>query len=282
MMCRPETAVAHSGSERWLIDRDGDTWRWGDPRLSQKLNTDLSGTELAHFTTTNMGFVSVEHAGRRLQVRCRPKRVGPLTFASLCYFIVDYPWQPIALTLLADQWATRIYPQSPDVLETLSRLIPGSTPEFFDGPQRPILSTPLDSTPSPLLEKTRAIIPRFTDVPDYELMDQVFAGRWSIGHFEADMNHYVFDHMGTGFRRSILMDTLSDARYAAWVQESRRAAIASAEPVLEAVDAIAETSSGLARLCYHRVMHTFTDSLGRCLVFSAAVDDSSIDLRKTG
>jgi hypothetical protein len=274
--------LTRNSSERWLIDRDGNTWRWGDPRLSHKLGTDLTGAELAHFTTTNMGFVSVEHVGRRLQVRCRPKRVGPLTFANLCYFIVDYPWNPIALTLLSDQWATRIYPQSPEVLETLSRLVPGNEPDVFDGSSRPILSTPLVSTDSPLLDKTRTMIPRIAGAPDYELMDRVFAGRWSIGHFDADMNHYVFDHIGTGFRRSILMETLNDARYASWVQDSRRAALTSADPVLEAVDAIAETSNGMARLCYHRVMSTLTDSLGRRSVFSAAVDDSSIDLRKAG
>lgn len=272
--------MARSDCERWLIDRSGDTWRFGDPRLSHKLGTALSGNELAFFTTTNMGFVSVEYAGRRLQVRCRPKRVGPLTFASLCYFIVDYPWKPIALTLLSDQWATRIYPQTSDVVETLSRLVPGDTPKIFQGHPRPIMSTPVVSAKSPLLNKTLAMLPHITDAPDYEIMDLAFGGRWSIGHFDADTNRYVFDHMGTGFRRSMLMETLNDTRYAAWVHDSRRAALASAEPVFEAVDAIAETSSGPARLCYHRVMWTVTDSRDRRIIFSAAVDDTRIDLRK--
>ena len=272
--------MSHSYSERWLIDRNGDTWRCGDPRLSHKLGTALSGNELTLFTTTNMGFVSLEHAGRRLRVRCRPKRVGPLTLASLYYFIVDYPWKPIALTLLSSQWVTRIYPQTSEILETLSRLVPRDTPEVFHGHPQPILSTPLTSIRSPLLDKTRAMLPFVTDAPDYEIMDRVFAGRWSIGHFEADTNRFVFDHMGTGFRRSILMETLNDTRYTGWVQDSRRAALASAEPVFEAVDAIAETTSGPARLCYHRVMCTTTDSRNRRIIFSAAVDDTSVNLRK--
>jgi len=124
------------------------------------------------------------------------------------------------------------------------------------------------------------MLPFVTDAPDYEIMDRVFAGRWSIGHFEADTNRFVFDHMGTGFRRSILMETLNDTRYTGWVQDSRRAALASAEPVFEAVDAIAETTSGPARLCYHRVMCTTTDSRNRRIIFSAAVDDTSVNLRK--
>lgn len=273
--------MSFCGQERWLIDRHGKMWRCADPMLSQNLHTTLSGDELKKYTITNMGFVSIEYSGSRLHMRCRPRRVSSLTFASLCYFIADYPWRPIALTLLSDQWATRIYQSTSDVLTELTRLIPGdASPVIFDDCQHAILSAPIIHAKSPLLGKTLTTASQIADDPDHEFLNRVFAGRWSIGHIDTETNRFVFDHMGAGFRRSMLMDTLNDQRYVAWVQKSRNSALSSAEPICEVVDAIVQTSAGSARLCYNRVMLALNRSSGRRLIFSAAVDDASINLRK--
>jgi len=265
--------------ERWLIDRNGDSWRHGDPRLSRKLGTTLAGKELALFTVANMGYVSLEYSGTRLHVRCRPKRLGALTLASLYYFVVDHSWSPIALSLLLEQWSTRIFPQGCQVIDALARLVPADTCAAPKVLFENILSSPVAPERSPLLQTVRATLPVIEDTADIAAMNRLFRGRWSIGHFDADTHRFVFDHMGSAFTGSNLIETLWDSDYAAWVERSRHAALESNEPVFEAIDAVVTTSMGAERLRYHRVMRTFRGS-GRSSIFSASVDDSSINFRK--
>ena len=281
--------------ESWLIDREGSHWHAKDARLPSRLGTTLRGTELANFVVTNLGFIELGYHDTRLRVRCRPKLVTPSGFASICYFLFDFPWQPIALSSLGDTWSDRIFVHSKDVLEALTRSIPTPLSADEDRCGR-FLSARSSDEASPLSGLARlslaALATEAFETDTLAALDRAFRGRWSVSHVDLETGRFDFDYMGTGFT---LLDpswaggagfkaltSASDPSYMGWVESSRRAALLTGQPAFEVIDAWTETLNGLARLRYHRVTVPLRISGSRSYVFSASVDDSSINLRKTG
>ena len=280
-------------TERWLIDRDGRHWCWNDARLAEALGTTLRAGELADFAVTNLGFVDIRYSERMLRIRCRPRVVTQLSLGSLCYFLFDYPWSPVAVSLLARAWRDRIFADREQALDALTRIIPAASAALEQRHGR-FMSVNMPEGASPLCEQTRlglaALAASSFDGESLSAVNAIFSGRWSITHIDLDTDRFDFDFMGPGFT---LVDpawsggggfrpvaTFHDRSYLGWVESSRRDTLLAGRPVFEKVDALVDTSDGLARLRYHRVTVPLQQSGSRCYVLSASVDDSAIDLRK--
>jgi hypothetical protein len=278
-----------------LIDQNGTVWLPDSRSLLTELGTSLRGEALTAFLIRNMGWLSLMQTDNRIRITCRPALLCDATIAELLEQLFQQRSPLIALNALmqADAWTHTIFGDLNTFVRYLSAVVDGERK-----PQRGrtrLLKQSKTAGESRLAKVARlaqTVGQGCQDVAEARpVFDELFDGRWSL--FAIDdvdkSNTSILAH-GTGYTpfnpnwlakpigRSL--KDYGDLRYAAWVSEQQCEASTARQIRYDDVDALVDFKTvGPTRLRYSRALVPIRRHCGRRLVLSAAVTDSSINLR---
>ena len=279
-----------------VIDRLGCVWPGDGSALARSIGGPLTGPELVKYGVTNLGWVEITLCGERLQIKCRPLVLSDLALAELCLTMLRSDWRVIALSVLTDDWQHYIHRDRADVLTVIASVAgDGQVERLAHLPRlmlravEPSTSHLYGATQLALHAAQSRTLEQITPV-----LDEVYAGRWSLSSVDRDAGRVVLSHLGGGFTpfnpswnapglKARTLDDYADAEYAAWIAEQRKRVDEMKQAQFDEVDALVRFPGlGPSRLRYARVTTPIELLDGSRFLLSAARTDSSIDLRKTG
>ncbi|MDX2157344.1 MAG: hypothetical protein SFW09_12625 [Hyphomicrobiaceae bacterium] len=279
------------GTAAELIDQDGRLWCSTDPALSRTLRGRLAGQELIRYAVMNLGFVSLAPGEHFIRLACRPSILEPATIVSTLYYVHDHVPATIGLDYFTDTW-NHLIVRDRGKFQSLLAALAGE--KSVGGQEDRLLRRPIERRKSPHRGKLSAVRRIFGTSPSLEEvkapLDKLFCGRWSLHELNPESGHTIVRGIGqsyTPFNPSWLATAVgsslcsyADERYGLWVAAQHREALESDQPMFDEVDAVLEFPSiGAARACYSRLTLSVTVRNEPRLILSAAVSDSSINLR---
>lgn len=278
----------------YLIDEAGNKWIAGDPLLRTHLMAGCSQEALIRFAVENLGWVKVHERPRGLRIACRPGFLTDQSLAMLLMSVYDANPVTIALDVLDTNWEHLLIRDRQAFVRLLSGLVSGHRDMVVPSELR-YLSAPSSERNSALALPTKVATTclRLANKPSdvHESLDVIFHGRWHICSLDTETGHSIAQAIGNSFtpfnpgwhdlglNQSLCM--YGDPGYGLWVAAHHRRIVATQQAVFDDVDAIVSFPRiGETRLRYRRISLPIDYDGGRSVVLSAAVSDSSVDLRQ--
>lgn len=279
-----------------LIDPSGDVWPGVTPQLAKKLQSSLSGQQLADYLVRNLGWAHVRSGTNVFVVRCRPTLMTEAALVTLLFQIHDAASETVyAIEIVSKGGASQLLRDRDQVTNILASLTaPLSAHRFWRG-QRFILSE-LPAAASPFGKVHHQIQSLIAQSDDLEriasVISELLGTRWSISEFDHTTADWKELFNGGGFtpfnpsyssrrRGAWLSDYTDDGEYVRWVTDNRRRVSERQTAEFADIDAIVTFERvGEARLRYKRLSLPVVRRTGECAILTAAVTDNSIDLRK--
>lgn len=251
--------------DRWLVDDQGEFWRWGDRSLNRQLQTSADPITLWPFCVRNLGFVGLDRSHRKLRLRLRPAKVSTTAIAGLLYWLFDHPPETAVLSQWDDGWHDEII-GGPErlVCRLLAMQVVAAEPAgtWFD--RRAVDPSSL-SAGHPIREliglwKASALD---SEARAAELCDRLFGGTFTIVRRNPDHAH-IITQQGLGYRiydrsymRSAIGTRIEDdpnVEYGRWVAQGLREAVREQRPLVEDVNAALAGPGGRRRVSYRRIL----------------------------
>lgn len=277
-----------------FIDDKGQKWPASGWDVAKRVGAPFTGSALADFVVTNLGWLEIKLNHRHFHVRCRPAVVAEIGVIAMLYALHDAGARSITLSVLGARWAVHAHCDQQDVLTILSSMM-GAAPRKVPAVGQRFLAREVRPAKSPLFKKLRHVlanVPARSPSADFEtLLDDTFNGRWTLSHTNSDTGQAIVDHCGRGFTQfnpkwrsnavGTSLHSYADEEYGAWVASHRQSVSSRQRPLFDDVDAIVHFPSlGDVRLTYTRLTAPLNLPDGRQLVLSAAESDVAIDFRK--
>ena len=267
--------------ERWLVDDQGEFWRWGDLRLGRQLQTNSDPNTLWPFCIRNLGFVGLDRSHPRLRLRLRPAKVSATAIAGLLFWLFDHPPETTVLSLWDDGWQDEIIGGSDRLMRRLYALqVSAAEPvgTWFD--RRAVDPATLD-TSHPIREliclwKAAAL---GSEAQAADVCDRLFGGTFTIVRRNFEHAH-IITQQGLGYRiydRSYLRTAIGtrieddpNVEYGRWVAQGLCEAVREQRPLVEDVNAALVGPSGRRRVSYRRILLPLGDRCGSPAVITAS------------
>ena len=272
---------------RWIIDDMGNVERSGSRKLAARLGVSATA-EVEEFAIESGGFIGLSRGRQGWHVRFRPAVVPAPAVAGLFYWLHSDPTEQASVSWLAENgtWHLHGFGTLQATMSFIAYILEsGDKASYVKLPRIQAVPSPRakarwDVYATGILDLLR------TGGPDAlaPLLDDCFAGRWSLFHVSPPGRSVVFQQ-GRGLppldpKRTWSLEGLVDQQYAEWCEASYRDASARMSPLFQDVDAIVEWPRlGDLRTRYWRIVAPLSSSAGSCLLLIASGNDSSINLR---
>ncbi len=265
-----------------MVDDEGESWPAGSPEFLKKLGDDSPNFDAVDFAVRNLGYIALRRHAESVRIICRPDYVSPVSLVGLLYVLVDLRPRRLALTLFSDTWHDEIVASVDDAMARIeaaslrSRVGFAKEPLDFSAIDRSRrmrfhallgawrqCSGSIETLPTALLERA--------DVADRSLTVKLIPdGRMSIVESGPGFSLYGPSWHDTAVGRTL--DEQPDQRYAAWIQDDYRRAIASGAPQFDYVDAtVTVAPNRKRRLVYERLVLPWRGKAGERLASSFSV-----------
>ncbi len=276
-----------------VIDEFGQRWALNDPHLRLSLSTTLQGAGLKTYLTVNLGWISVRTLPNAFHVRIRPSSVSDEALATLLYQVHDRPGATVMLDIYCGAWRHFLMRDRRMFVQFLASIIAGERKTFWPGER--LLNQWTFENSSPFSDKikfARTLGSTTTSQSDLKCaLDALFNGRWALHELDTERGHSLIEDIGSSYTpfnpkwlataRGQTICAYGDEPYGLWIASKQKTAYETATATFDNVDAIvAFPGIGDTRLRYSRLTLPLRRPDGRRLILSAAVSNSSIDLRQ--
>ncbi len=182
-----------------LIDDDGEVWSEGSSELSAQLSTDRVGSDLRKFAVESLGFIHLSRRGRAVSVQFDKQVVSSKALCGLLYWAFDHRHLSFFVETGARPATPLLVPTPERLVDVVARICDerASTPDYAE------TAVAIEHTVfASRWAVAREVVDRI-GLSEHAgtVLDELFAGHWTISEFNAERRAFEFVHLGQWYHQ---------------------------------------------------------------------------------